>query len=92
MGQGIKAEVPLWNQWGRCCPWLQISYTAEARDYSCPIMKQWREVEISDGTELKSLPVKGKEGQKEDWSVLSHSTGRSLWSEEKNILLVIKQQ
>ena len=55
-------------------------------------MKQRREVEISDGTELKSLlPVKGKEGQKEDWNVLSHSTGRSLGSEEKNILLVIKQ-
>ena len=92
MGQGIKAEVPLWNQWGHWCPWLQISYPTEARDYSCPIVKQWREVEISDGTELKLLlPVKGKEGQKEDWSVLSHSTGRSLWSEEKNILLVIKQ-
>lgn len=64
-GSKDKGWTATLKQQRHCCPWLEISCTTEARDYSSPTARQWREVEISDGTDLELLlPMKGKEGQR----------------------------
>lgn len=64
-GSKDKGWTATLKQQRHCCPWLEISCTTEAGDYSSPRARQWREVEISDGTDLELLlPMKGKEGQR----------------------------